>query len=906
LVLANDGASGVTVRSVSLEQGVTGAFSLEGAVALPHLVAAGEQLGLTVLHHAADAESDFASIRIATDEPTMSEHVVALSAVFRGIPALAVVQDPATNGPEVGQLEYGDVAIGAKVERVIYLKNTGTENSVLVIDEVVPSGAGAFAVRTSSMPPTWLNRFRASALCVGGGTCPPAATCDGELCIQPNGAPHDTVLVEVSFTPTGGGAFAGSLAITSNAAPDPHVVDLVGSGLQSRLQITPDPIDFGQLFIGYPAGVDVAVENVGNAGVTVTALSLVGASAGTSLSGGPPLPATVAPAASLQLRVLADPSTPGDLTGVLRVESTDPDTPIRDVALAGRVRSPPALLASPAAIDFGAVHVFRSSGASEVRGIEIENQGGSDLTVSSVGFSAANPDFTVSVSSLDPIPPGGRATVEVHYAPLAVGSDVVSLDLISDDPAQPRATVAIAGEAIDPTVSLSKSVAPARPASPIEFGASAAASPAVRLFVQNAGTGSLSVQSVALTAGSSADFARDGPALPASLAAGTSSLTFAVRYEPNGIGADSGTIRIVTDDRDAPAVDVALSGERTPCPDNRWDINNDPADGCEYTCTRADPPTETCNDADDDCDGDVDEGFDVNADVAHCGACNQACTIANGTPRCVSGQCRVAMCTSGWSDCNNMAGDGCEASLQDDVDTCGDCNTTCTVQAGSAECSMGACRVAGCNTGFDDCNTQYSDGCEADLTDLATCGSCSNACTVTAGTAACDAGQCRIAECNPGFDDCNTQYSDGCEANLSDPATCGAQCRTCPTPMNATATCDGTSCGFSCPTGFNRCASSCAVDVSVESVCDGMDDDCDNTADEGCGTGLCAAPWVVPPAGVTAQTRQMSGSVVVRGTCGGGGVTRVHTVGVRRGDDQLHERLLARGALREARELRRC
>lgn len=39
------------------------------------------------------------------------------------------------------------------------------------------------------------------------------------------------------------------------------------------------------------------------------------------------------------------------------------------------------------------------------------------------------------------------------------------------------------------------------------------------------------------------------------------------------------------------------------------------------------------------------------------------------------------------------------------------------------------------------------------------------------------------------------------------------------------------------------------ANVATETACDGRDDDCDGTPDEGCGNGRCATPFVAPPEG---------------------------------------------------------
>ena len=51
--------------------------------------------------------------------------------------------------------------------------------------------------------------------------------------------------------------------------------------------------------------------------------------------------------------------------------------------------------------------------------------------------------------------------------------------------------------------------------------------------------------------------------------------------------------------------------------------------------------------------------IDVKSDVQHCGGCS-ACVVANGTPACTEGACKVAKCAAGYFDCDLVAGNGCE------------------------------------------------------------------------------------------------------------------------------------------------------------------------------------------------------------------------------------------------------
>src|SRR5688572_8360111 len=72
-----------------------------------------------------------------------------------------------------------------------------------------------------------------------------------------------------------------------------------------------------------------------------------------------------------------------------------------------------------------------------------------------------------------------------------------------------------------------------------------------------------------------------------------------------------------------------------------------------------------------------------------------------------------------------------------------------------------------CPPGWADCNTLAADVCEAELTSIATCGSCAVACAPPPpnATVRCEAPECVYA-CVTGFANCNKKLEDGCEVDL--------------------------------------------------------------------------------------------------------------------------------------------
>ncbi len=253
---------------------------------------------------------------------------------------------------------------------------------------------------------------------------------------------------------------------------------------------------------------------------------------------------------------------------------------------------------------------------------------------------------------------------------------------------------------------------------------------------------------------------------------------------------------------------------------------------------------EVCDGADNDCDGLIDETFDLLTDLNNCGSCGLVCPSGpHATASCAAGTCGFA-CAPGYENCDGDPQNGCEAHLVDDVMNCGACGNVCpTYPNGDAACRNSTCEFS-CNwiEGWDDCNDDLSDGCEANLSSTDHCGECGYVCNCEHATPVCEEGpmglRCRCGDCDYGWMNCGYP-EEGCWWHVaSDPNNCGF----CGTPCAPGQTCDMGAC---CDPGFKNCDGFMLTDCEVNILTDPNNcGACGSPCDPGqtCVNGSCVDP----------------------------------------------------------------
>lgn len=105
------------------------------------------------------------------------------------------------------------------------------------------------------------------------------------------------------------------------------------------------------------------------------------------------------------------------------------------------------------------------------------------------------------------------------------------------------------------------------------------------------------------------------------------------------------------------------------------------------------------------------------------------CGLDRATAACVNGACAVATCEAGFDDCDQLDDNGCETNLSTDPGNCSQCKKTCT---------SGVCQDAGCCKALGEtCGSQ-----------LECCGNdCNGKCCVQNGSACNAPSDCCLGVC---------------------------------------------------------------------------------------------------------------------------------------------------------------
>jgi Abnormal spindle-like microcephaly-assoc'd, ASPM-SPD-2-Hydin len=401
-------------------------------------------------------------------------------------------------------VSFGTVGVGKSTTQSVTVTNTGT--STVTIDQTAVTG---------------------TSFTTGAGS--PSATI----------APGQSKTIQIQFAPLSPGSAAGGFTLTSNASNSPLTVELVGTGGQAGLAISPATFNFGSVQVGSMGSATITLTNSGNESVSITQASATGTGfSANGLSAG----ATIAAGQSTTFTAQFAPTTAGSASGSISVGSNAPNSPLT-IALSGS-GSQAQISAVPPTAGFGNV----STGTSNSQTIELANNGTANLVISGATVSGAG--FTITgLSTPLTIPTGSNKTFNAVFTPTAAGAVTGSISLTSNAPNSPF-TIALSGTGAAGTHVLAFSTAN------LSFGSvNVGSNSDLSAALTNTGNSSVTISAANI---SGAGFTVSGVSSGETLSAGQS-IPITVQFAPATAGAVSGNVSLISNATNSPTA-MTMSG----------------------------------------------------------------------------------------------------------------------------------------------------------------------------------------------------------------------------------------------------------------------------------------------------------------------------------------------------------
>ena len=333
-----------------------------------------------------------------------------------------------------------------------------------------------------------------------------------------------------------------------------HYVVLIDGGtgppLEADIDVSPSPLDFGNVNVGNSSCQTFVVTNRGNATLSVSNTSIVGNQPGEfSESAGAFI---LSPGNSQNVSVCFVPTSEGNKSATLRFDNNDPDENPKDISLSGTgTKAAEAdIEVSPPSWDFGKVNVDGSACFT----FEVRNRGNASLDVSSTSLAGTHAsEFSIEDGGAFTLSPGSFKEVEVCFMPTTDGNKSATLRFISNDPNSNDNPKNVDLSGIGETGKLQ--VTPPS----VDFGkVPAGTSSDTTLILTNTGDGSLSVSNISISGTHNNQFSIEAGGVSFSISSG-SSRNLGISFTPISEGIKSALLSIFHNGSGSPFT-VSLTG----------------------------------------------------------------------------------------------------------------------------------------------------------------------------------------------------------------------------------------------------------------------------------------------------------------------------------------------------------
>jgi MYXO-CTERM domain-containing protein len=405
-------------------------------------------------------------------------------------------------------------------------------------------------------------------------TNPPNGSCSGPLCAVIGVLTLDMVRYRlvIDYDPTFTTFTAEYIGQTGNNS----ILSIRADSVVPKITVTDNQgtpndqqVPFGDVTELTSASRTVTVTNSGGANLAVGAVALANPLAPPfALANDTCSAASLTPNASCTFNVTFSPAVVGNFSDTLDIPSNAQGTPTVTVGVSGNgvaVPVPTIAIADSVAppsdrtIPFGNVTI----GATSDQTLTVNNVGNGDLVLGTVGGTAAPFELVNDGCSGQTLLPAASCTVDVRFAPAALGAAAGSLDIPSNDGGTPLATVALGGTGVSlatPDIEVTDNIQPADDLL-VPFGnVTEGTTRDGTITVRNTGGLDLLVGAIAGANPLAAPFTVETDDCSNQTLAPGGSCIVALRYAPPATGTASDSLDIPSNDPDEATVTVQLTG----------------------------------------------------------------------------------------------------------------------------------------------------------------------------------------------------------------------------------------------------------------------------------------------------------------------------------------------------------
>ena len=246
----------------------------------------------------------------------------------------------------------------------------------------------------------------------------------------------------VSFSPTAGSTYNGSLTLGGNFSGSPVSISLSGTGLATTGVLSLSSLSFGNQIVGTSSAVQATtLMNTGNTPLNIAAIQVTGDFSQTNSC-----PATLQPTFTCPINIQFRPTAAGPRTGSVSVSSNaNPAIAPATLSGTGVAQSITGSLA-PASLSF-ASQVVGTTSTSQT--LTLTSTGNTALSISGI---QASGDFSQTNNCPTTLSLGSSCSISVAFTPRASGPGNGSLSITSN--ANPAITpVALSGSGVDFSIS---------------------------------------------------------------------------------------------------------------------------------------------------------------------------------------------------------------------------------------------------------------------------------------------------------------------------------------------------------------------------------------------------------------------------------------------------------------------